>query len=668
MRKLWNPDELTIIVPMSIEIDWTTKDEAIASMRLFKNKYGYDKFALALPCGGWRSIGYPPHDYFREKGELFREIRQEVEKDGIVCGWWNTLTINTGESYEFIRLIDIDGNPAPISSCPLDPHFRERFAKDNALFAKVGKPAFMFVEDDYAISSHSKGGCFCQYHLAEFARREGRYYSREGLKTILARKTPESFELLRRWRDLQRDSLVGLSEAVRAELDKETPEIPMGLAQCASPCDADGDSTEAISRAFAGPNHTPFCRIQGSYYNGGETLDIPRMMYHPLYNKQHIKGDFYFMQEADAYPQTRYFNSAAHMRAIMEVAYSFGFESSLFYPKQILDDVDEEKAYSRMFVNERAKFSEIFRTARGCRLRGVKLCFDPFWNTAAPEGGNWIRCVGLFGIPYTTTEDNVIFLDACTARHAEDGQLKKWFSKGLFLDGDAAKVLCERGYSQYIGVDVGEDITLSGMLKYDLAAREVILPPFDRFSKGKHMPSPHMFSNGHNGIARRLCPINPAVEIITEEVSYEKKSVSPLMTRFVNTLGGHIVVMGMTLTDNRSQSLFNYRRQRLFQELLKWCTDEYAFVKNDADIFTIMNVAEKPGEKGFRCLLTLTNLCDDPLDAVSMHLPKALYAPVKVLLLEKTGKWRQADYKCTEDGIEIKEKLEYCDPMIVKII
>ncbi len=206
------------------------------------------------------------------------------------------------------------------------------------------------------------------------------------------------------------------------------------------------------------------------------------------------------------------------------------------------------------------------------------------------------------------------------------------------------------------------------MLKYDLAAREVFVPPFDRFSKGKHMPSPHMFANGHNGIPRRLYVTDPAVEVITQEISFERKPVSPLMTRFENKLGGRIVVMGMTLTDNRSQSLFNYRRQRLFQELLKWCADEYVFVKNDPDVFTIMNVADKPDEKGFRCLLTLTNLCDDTLDKVCVHLPVALQDTAKVLKLDENGEWTDAQYVKTDDGIDITETLEYCDPMYLKII
>jgi hypothetical protein len=42
------------------------------------------------------------------------------------------------------------------------------------------------------------------------------------------------------------------------------------------------------------------------------------------------------------------------------------------------------------------------------------------------------------------------------------------------------------------------------------------------------------------------------------------------MTRFENELSGRVVVMGMTVKGNLSQSLFNYRRKRLFEEMLLW--------------------------------------------------------------------------------------------------
>ena len=63
---------------------------------------------------------------------------------------------------------------------------------------------------------------------------------------------------------------------------------------------------------------------------------------------------------------------------------------------------------------------------------------------------------------------------------------------------------------------------------YDLGARDVILPPFDSYSNGKYMPAAHMFANG-GGILRALTPINDSVEIISEEIGFDKRRHSPAL-------------------------------------------------------------------------------------------------------------------------------------------
>ena len=86
-----NTTELEIIVPISLELDWPTKVDAIASIRELQQKYGLNRFALAFPGGGWRSSPIPPQeDYFREKAQQFREIKDELASEGIICGWWIT--------------------------------------------------------------------------------------------------------------------------------------------------------------------------------------------------------------------------------------------------------------------------------------------------------------------------------------------------------------------------------------------------------------------------------------------------------------------------------------------------------------------------------------------------------------------------------------------------
>ena len=356
---------------------------------------------------------------------------------------------------------------------------------------------------------------------------------------------------------------------------------------------------------------------------------------------------------------------ASKMRAMMSVMYSNGFDGSTFQTCQMLDDCTEEHAYGRMFLEERNRFNEINRISKLCERKGVEIDYDPFWNTidgkAVPY---WVQPVTLFGIPYITTESEVAFWDARQAKYADHETVIKYLSKGLFLDGSAAKELCKRGYSKYLGVEMGEDVA-KDRVQYDLGAREVIKAPFDKFNKGKHMPIAHMFSSGKNGKLLKMEIRDPGVEIISEGVTFQKEFLTSAMVRFENKLGGRVVVMGMTLENNQSHSLLNYRRQRLFHELLKWCSDSYIFVKNQPNIYIVVNMSQNVKTTEFLGMLTLNNLGEDSVDNVILNLPKKWQMAKEYLILDKNSDWVKGKIEKKDNELIINEEFKYCDPVYI---
>jgi len=267
----------------------------------------------------------------------------------------------------------------------------------------------------------------------------------------------------------------------------------------------------------------------------------------------------------------------------------------------------------------------------------------------------------LFQMLYITTANKTAFIDETIAAYAADKEILRYLSGNLFIDGDAALALCKRGYGKYIGVSVGDDVSV-GMIGYDLGAREVILPPFDRYSKGKHMPIAHMFANGHNGILRKLTPVDDGVEIISEAVTFDKRSLTPAMTRFSNSLGGKIIVMGMTLEGNLSQSLFNYRRMKLFTELLKWCDTELPLVIGEPNIHLICNESK---EKEFCShIVTAINLGDDAVDGLQFYLPEKMRGK-NLFELTESGEWAPVSYEENGEGVYISKPLESCEPLYI---
>jgi len=663
-------EKLDIIIPLSLDAggrDVATVEKEISELKAL---YGFTKFAIFAPGKGCRSTHYPSREHYADVAARLLRIKTDLAPQGIEIAWWLTATLKSGPSEAFDRPVKADGTLSPFSSCPADPRFRRRFCEDLAYVAHTVKPSMIITEDDLSIHATTfSGGCFCHRHLDGFAAREGRYYSREELVARFAERTADSYALMRRYREYMKETLVTLAREMREALDVDSPEIPLGYMQ-AGGADWDGDCTEAVARAMAGERHTPFSRLYGTFYCGGDTKDIPKTIYHAIYTKQHIAQPFRCYHESDSYPHNRFFTHAAQMRALMAIAYAHGFDGSTFQVQQHLDDSNEETAYGRMFVRARAKLEEIHRVAKQCTTRGVEICYDPFRNTATDDCRQteplWAKPVGLFGIPYVTTEADVAFWDVRQAKYADDATVRRYLSKGLFLDGAAARALCERGYGKYLGVTVGENIA-KGTYRFDLGAKELVRENFAEAGRGRVMPPAHNYAAGREGYALELTVMDPRCEIISEEFTFEDRLVSVSMARFDNALGGRVTVMGTVLDGNASSALYNYCRQRLLQRLVNDCTDTLAFVKDAPATYLVMNEANDRAASGFLGMLTLVNLCDDAAEGFSLHLPESWREASELLLLDRDGEWKPLRYVRTEDGITVSEDLQYCAPLCILV-
>ena len=656
--------ELTIYTPVTLyaedEKRQATVDEILARHR----DYGLDRFLLSCPSKGWRAAHFPDTAHYEALARQFAAVRDAVEPQGIVCGWWMTVTVKSGRSPEFQAIIRQDGSEAPFSSCPLDPAFREALSSSAALFAGIAKPDFIFTEDDFSVCASSAGGCFCPLHLREFAARAGREYSREELVSKLAEKTPEADGLRRIWRGLTRDSLVGLAEAIRERLDEVTPDIPVGFMEPGS-SSADGDITEAVSRALAGPNNIPVCRVFGNEYNGIISEYIPLTLYHPMWQRERIKEPFRFIHESDTYPHTRFYSSAAQMKAMMGCVYSFGYEGSVFQTQQFNDDPSEENGFAAMLSSERARFAAVSREARRCRLIGVSLPAD-----AETDGGgasDWLPTLSRFGIPFTTRRSHVSFWDARRAASMPDDEVKDQLSKGLFLDAEAAAILETRGYGRYLGVSVGDPV-ITGMLRYDLEIREHIKDGFAPDSAGRDMPGANCYAARRgNGVLRRLTPTDPKCEAVTETYDFTGRMLTVSMTRFVNELGGRVVVCGTTVRGNESQSLWNYRRMKLLQSLVVWLGGDVPMSRRSPKIWTIANEPVS-NDAGYIGMITLLNFSEDPAGDVSLYLPESWRDLTAIRRLGRGGRWEKVRFSPDGEGVTIDERLAPLDPMYLKFI
>ena len=652
-------EDLDIIIPVSIG-ELSADAETIAeSIKAQYNDYGFTRFALAMPGKGWRLTGYPPQEYFHDKAKLFLDIKKLLPS-GISCGWWHCLVLKSGPTPGYTRIVRLDGSEAPFSTCPLDPAYRKRFAEDVAFFLAKAHPDFFLTEDDFGINCHGGPACFCKHHLEEFARREGRFYSREELEELFTQQPVESRELLRRWQALAKDSLSLFASAIREEADKLTPEIPMGIAQpgCSQ---RDGDSIETVARAIAGKNHVPFVRFCGTFYAGEHIDMIPEVLFRSIYYREHIKGDFRFYHESDTYPHSRFYTSGSCMRAMMSAIYSCGYDGSLFQSQPPA----EECAYGNMYKKERCRLNVLRKNVADCKLKGVQVYHDPFeYSNFRGNVAEWLKTLSSFGIPYTSADAPITFFSGEQMRFMNDEEIKKYLTKTIVLDGTAAKCLTERGYSEYMGAAAAEPL-IHGNDRFDLGAKELIGEDFLKGYKNRAMRRGDTYSPGGNGEIYKLVMTDPACREVTAIVNTNKVYMAPGMTLFKNKLDGNVIIYASEVFKNQSSSLFCYTRQALLQELLARCGADFPMVQKAPKVYLIVNEPEK--EKDFSVFLTIINLAVDPLEELTLFLPEKLKNCQNFSYLDRNGEWQKMNVVLHGDTVTLQHDFNYTDPVFVKV-
>ena len=676
-------DKLDIIIPIYLDHDWPDVEDIVANVKRLNQEYGFTRFAAALPGKFWRSSGLPPVEFFLRKAEFFRQIRKRLHDPEISCGWWITLTARSGSTAGVTRIVKSDGSESPDVACPLDDTFRRLFAERIAAFCAAAHPDFVITEDDYGIGAADEFiGCFCPKHLAEFARRTGKEYSREELlarflplvegSLLAVNRTPvqdlrkrledfaeEDLELFRKWWELKRDSLAGCLEYVRKEVDKLTPEIPIGICQSAHNI-TDGDNTYANARAAAGNLHTPFARIHGTFYGGQDIDALPEKLFNSLVAKQTIKGKFGFYHESDTYPHTQFFSSAAVMKSIMGTAFSYGFNGSLFHVDQMLDKPSEETAYAAMYKLERQRFNAVSSRAGECRVKGVQLVFEPFAAVVEEFAYTaWVKPLAQFGIPYTTEAADTVFISGRQMLRWSDEKIREVMKKQLFLDGEAAYTLTLRNFGYFTGVEVK-----CADWPMDLDSREVISGKFAVPGMGVNMHRSDTYAPKGRGCSFQIEVTDPACEVITEVLSADKQHLGCGMTRYKNALGGTVTIISQGINGNASSSFFNYRRKKLLLDLLLSGDRSIAFVRNTAKVFLTMNEA-CDADAPFQGMLTLINLSPDSCENAVLYLPEKWRKCRRFTRLNVNGNWEACDVERTEDGIMLKFPLEYSTPVYI---
>jgi hypothetical protein len=645
-----------------------TYDENVIVPELLRlnQRYGLRKYLFVVPGLGVRLTGFPGQDIYQRFGEFLLGVKNILSGTDIQVGWWSP-TFKLGKA-KFQRITGLNGLTSEISSCPLDEEFRETFSRNVAWVANIAKPFIIQFEDDFEYSNHRPVwfGCFCRLHLKEFARRTGKEYSRQELAEIFSSGSSESVRLRRQWAQLSCDTLVDFARRVREKIDTASPETRVSLCQSGI-ADFDGNFTEAVASAFAGKTK-PLVRVHGSTYSSDYAGEIPYAIFNVHYSKENLPEHFELIHESDTYPHTRFFMSAAKLKSLMAAAFSYGVDDSLFYTTQYLDNPLEESGYSEMLKLQRRRFSTIRDEVKDCHPVGCEICHSPWSHIVVPynpatagcprEGLNpWIEILGKFGIPYSVKPGKVKMMAGHYASFLSDDEVKDLLSKGVMMDGKAAYLLSQRGFSDLIGANItrGRDVKFCNEKIEEDAGFEGI--------DGKLMYNFIFAPAGSEGGGFYEMAPAPQAKILTSFCDPAGKAVMPGMIRYENTLGGRIVITAFDLDNNKSSTVFNYRKKEIIRQSIQWLGREPlpVCVRNLPNVFCICNRSETQN----KAIVTLINLCSDSATKVELLVSEE-WNNCRVDVLNAHGEWNQLDVTLGNGSVIIPIELGLMEPVYFK--
>lgn len=634
------------------------KAEICDDLMKLKEECGVTDVAFMLPLSPeGREPSMAKAEHLRD---LFIEMREPLLGSGLKIGILLQSLIGHGTPTEarFQKSVNSLGAETE-SMCPLDPEFQEYVRMAVATVAKT-KPEFLLVDDDFRLANGGGSGCFCKLHLASLNKAVGANYDREGLL-----KAMEGDQALKKtWNGIRGSSLKSLAEKIRAGIDEADPELPCGLCIC------HGGGEEL---PFAGPNarilagrKPPFVRIGNAWYLCNDGHALLSRLYWTAAQMEAVKDIPEILAEGDTYPQNRYSMPAKALNSQLALSALDGVTGVKLWVTRLAEhEPGSGLAYREALKANIGMYRELRNLHPSLSWKGPATPFPeagvPPCNSGLWSSG-WICAVlGRMGVPCRMggDESGTFMLAGREAGLFSDAEIRKFLSKSLLLDGEAAFALCKRGFADLLGVDMDTPADWKASLERmngdplngKSAGRKINLASFSTFSVFK--------VSSRGGRTRELSRLYR----IPWYMSPDEKDIGAGVTLHENKLGGRVAVCAASLEFN---PYMNETRREQLINVLDWLAGAQlpAVVASDADIYARYGVIADSAGGGE--ILLVFNMSMDSLPELKLRLGGA--APAKIRRLESSGKWADLEFSASSCGeTVVKTPVEPETALVLKL-
>ena len=409
--------------------------------------------------------------------------------------------------------------------CPLDPRFLDYIAKSCRTFASL-RPDFFMVDDDTRLVMGEVPGCFCPLHLAEFAKRTGRSWTRE--EVVSAIKSGDE-TVLAAWEKLKFDSLAAFFRLIRESFP---PEIPGML--CVVKSRPHLAHAKEFAEMLASPGQTPVVRANGANYCGNDIYHVFCSRAEWADQLRVIGPGVVCLQEADTCPQTLWSCSATREVENIVIQALEGVKGAKIWITRL--EMTKERGSQRRYIRA-------FSDARGIMEWAAKVDFRQR-GAVVPYGrmaqGFAERYLAFMGIAYRygkAGKGDVTALCVDSLAEMTRDEIVAALSGPLLLDGSAALWLAGNGFSDYIGVKAKPWARRTVQSHVDIDGNEI--GPFRV-----------------DALVADLADVDPSARELSQfrnrpYMGAESEYEAPGAVEFANSLGGRVITFALPLRSNR---------------------------------------------------------------------------------------------------------------------
>ncbi len=598
----------------------------------------------------------PPVDKAKIFCEQYKLFKDKLDKMKVPSGVLVQATIGhgwvLGKMFSFQPYVNFNNGESVRSVCPYDEGFREYIYNAFKTIASY-KPHSIMVDDDFRLMYRDGQGCACPLHMKRFNELAKTNLSREELWHIVSTDNEKTCEYTQIMVETQKEALLECAKYMRKGIDAVDETLPASFCCVGS----NAEFAYEIAEILKGKGNPNIVRINNGNYTALGNKRVTDKFLQAAEQVAKLKGKAdIILAETDTCPQNRYSTSAMQLHTHFTGTILEGAKGAKHWiTRMAAFEPESGKAYRKVLAKYSGFYETLATLVPELKFDGLKIHVNntPEYNFKQKNffiGNGWGGCVfERLGLPmyFSNETGGILCLEGDDDKKLTDNELLEAFKDNMFLASDTAKNLIERGFLQYIGVEVREweGLTPTG---------ELLLVNNKTTKMQMHY--------------KELKPISDKVKAYSYAFNAvgggEKTMLFPAMTMYENALGGKIFVFCGTPVAQfnilEAFSFLNYSRKLQLIEALKETDNLKAYYVDDEEVY--FKTADMPNGTLFASIF---NISFDPIEEIRLYVNK----PVKkVEILTPEGNREEVQFVTEGNNIfTVKTRADVLTPVILFI-